>query len=193
MRTLYKSQTNAVLHLFDFCSFLTMPKLLASTLLLLFVFSATAQSQTVRIQIVGGANLLFNVNSYSKVKNGITYIDFTTIRVYYSDVNEDGTPNTSSMGWELMVNAATELFMPDYGTVTMPLSVLKINSKCAGKEKSAVLGIGESLIAEWLPGMDVKDAVEDVVLSYELGTNKELFGYSSDYFSTDLVFTLKSR
>lgn len=173
-----------------------MPKILASTFLLLFSIVATAQSQTGRIQIVGGANVVFSVNSYSKVKKGITYDDFTIVRVYYSDVILDGgneIPNPSSLGWELFVNAASETFIPDFGATSLPLSVLKIKSKCAGYDYSVVLGTTETQIASWQDGMGVKDAVEEVVLSYELGTNEELFGYSSDYYSTDLVFTLKPR
>lgn len=154
---------------------------------LLLAMLAFPQAQpSVRLQIVGGANVVFNVNSYSKVKNGITYDDYTTVRVYFSDADE------STNEWELLVNAIDANMNPDFGTKTLPLNVLKLRSSYSESDGAEiVLSDTETQLAH---GIHPKtNAVKDIKISYILGENGTLFGYSSDYFSTDLVFTVRFK
>lgn len=154
---------------------------------LLLAMLAFPQAQpSVRLQIVGGANVVFNVNSYSKVKNGITYDDYTTVRVYFSDADE------STNEWELLVNAIDANMNPDFGTKTLPLNVLKLRSSYSESDGAEiVLSDTETQLAH---GNHPKtSAVKDIKISYILGENGTLFGYSSDYFSTDLEFTVRFK
>lgn len=160
--------------------------LLILPFLLLAKFAFPQAQPSVRLQIVGGANVVFNVNSYSKVKNGITYDDYTTVRVYFSGADE--TTNE----WELLVKANNANMNPDYGTKTLPLDVLKLRSSYSESEGCEfALSNTETQLAY---GNHPKtSAVKDIKISYILGEDGTLFGYSSDYFSTDLEFTVRFK
>lgn len=168
-----------------------MSRLLASTFLLLLCLFATAQPETCGFTIVKGANLTFNVNSFSKVKNGITYEDFTIIRISFKDVTEGST------GWELFVRSLNKDLEPDFGTKKLPLDVLTINATCNGYRFSVNdLTTENKQIACWQTGFPLDGSTVDVVISYELGTANcagNLTGYTSDYFTADLEFTLSPR
>lgn len=168
-----------------------MSRILASTLLLLLCLFATAQPEKCGFTIVKGANLSFNVNSFSKAKNGITYEDFTIIRISFKDVTEGST------GWELFVRSLNENLKPDFGSRELPLDVLRIKATC-GDYSFFVndLTTANKQIACWQTGFPLDGSTVDVVISYELGTencNEKLTGYISDYFTADLEFTLSPR
>lgn len=138
-----------------------------------------------RLQVAGGGNLIFNVNSFSKARDGVKYDDYTTLKVYFSD------PNNETTGWDIFVIASSSDFAPDFGTVPLPLKALKLSLTGIGVSGQPItLSSSEQKI---LSSSDNSDTNMEIKVSYELGTNGELRGYMSDYFSTDLVFILRSR
>lgn len=153
--------------------------------LLLAINQAFAQSQSLRIKVTSGNNLEFNFNSYSKLKNGIQYDDFTTIKVSFSDVDEHGA--YTSTGWRLSVNASSDDLIPDFGTRHLPLSIIEMKFVHNSEVKQYPLAKAVTIVDD-VHQNPTNDYTYKV--SYSCGMNEELMNVTSDYFSTDIMFTV---
>jgi len=154
-------------------------------LLLLTVNQAFAQSQSLRIKVTSGNNLEFNFNSYAKLKNGIQYDDFTTIKVSYSDVDENG--DYTSTGWRLSVNALSDDLIPDFGTRHLSLDIIEMKFVHDFDVKQFPLSRAESIVDD-VHQNPTNDYTYKV--SYSCGINGEMMNVISDNFSTDIMFTV---
>ncbi|MBI9066916.1 MAG: hypothetical protein JEZ09_06465 [Salinivirgaceae bacterium] len=165
---------------------------------LFFMFSniSICQNITSRITILQGSSVNFVFDSYSDIENGITYEDFTEIRIYFNDTTDLGAPNPVSNGWELDVRANSATFEPDYGVTTLPLNTMQLRTYYYSTAYGPFdLGAADIEIAIWENLKPVINVVESIIISYDFGTvvGRKLDGYGSDFFSTDLIFTVKAK
>lgn len=137
-----------------------------------------------------GGNVVFNVNSYAKAKDGIKYDNHTVIRINYND------PNPTSHGCALTVEALQPDMEGEYGSQKMPLSTLRVKGgfQYGGNNYNLSLiplSASSQILYSHQGGMPTTDLEVDVNLSYELGTGDDkLLNYSSNCFRCDLQFTL---
>ncbi len=150
---------------------------------------------TARLTVLNGTNLVFNFNSLSKIEDGITYNSFTQLRIYFTDTLDNGSPG--SVGWELDVKASSDFLMADYGTFNLPLNYIRMYTDyytVSGHGPFDLSNVDQE-IAIWSAPNPVVNVNEIITISYSCGTvpGRKLFGLDSDYFTTDLIFTLKAK
>lgn len=183
-------------------------------LLGILVLTQTVYAQTVRLTVLGGTNLDFVFNSIVKYKNGIAYIDYTTLGITVSDA----PLGTDYLRWELSVEAEDSdgdgAITGSNPANTLPFSTIElsttINLGCAncleffpGPPKLALpdpladgAGPGTVVVdgnlfggADDIPP-DLSDVTDQITITYDCGTTVSLLGNAADYYADGIVLTL---
>jgi hypothetical protein len=148
---------------------------------------------TARITIIRNSRVEFHFNSLYKFEHGIQLKDWTEIKVYYNDTITGGIENPTTGGWELDVRANNIALQPDYGINTLPLNTIQISCHYDGSDHGPFdLESSDVEIASGTSGLNV---TKSILITYECGMvpGRELMYYESDFFYTDLIFTIKSK
>ncbi len=170
--------------------------LIVSFLFFFPAYKGYSQNTTSRLTVESGGSLNFYFNSLEKYKNGISYNDWTRLRIYYND-----TTNTGGVGvfpnWKLDVKAASATIDGDAGN-TLNLNTIEI-------EASQLIGVTGTLTGiHALTNADVSlitggaitaPGTATVFISYYCGQsrtvlNNNLLGKNPDYYVVDIIFTL---
>lgn len=128
-----------------------------------------------------------------KFNNGIELKDWTELKIYYNDTIAGGLENPATTGWELNVRANTPNFQADYGGVPLELDKIIIKTFYDGITYGPfTLSSSDVEIATGTSGLNVN---KNILISYECGMDvgNSLINYFSEFYSTDLIFTIKSK
>ncbi len=178
----------------------------------LFGVSSGISAQSAGFFIETGQVVPFVFNSFSKLENGITYTDWTRIRVQAQDANLD----FDTLGWTLSFRALTPIIQGDDPLNTLPLNTIRISTA----DNSPVppqfnptpgfidLTAGYQALATTIPAFHIPNTTapgpEQTILdiSYECGGNNSgcpgavncnrLFGQTPDLYTVDIevLFTV---
>lgn len=158
---------------------------------------------TARVGVISGGSVQFNFNSYAKIKNGITYVGHTKLKIYFND--DSGaplfTPNPNAKGWTLYCKALNSEILSDEGFPSLPLNTLKVTPRVLLSSFP-----GSTVIND--PGFflsDVSDGVwivrnitvgeyhaleATVELDFSFATSGSLMYVASGYYYLDLQFLI---
>lgn len=177
-----------------------MVKYLLFTIFLLFNIGLKSQNITSRLSLQSGGNVYFSFNSLEKYNNGISYNDWTKVKVYFVDTTNLGVQNSTK--WKLSVRSTRDKIYGDGGN-DLPLSTIEFttNSNDGGvvyNNPTILQDINTILISNGSQTVDVVAGTSwltDVFISYHCGTNvaNKLLGKPPDYYTVDLVFTLEAE
>ena len=157
------------------------------------IFSGNVLSQTSRLTITSGNSVYFPFNSLTKMNNGISYINWTRVTVFYSRL-----PGPGPVIWRLEVVPNSANFDGDAGN-TLTLDHVEIEATDGGGNLSATnyfgpLGLDSPSPIIIVSGGPEGDATDNIIdLSYYCGTNarNRVVGSSPDYYYLDLILTLR--
>ena len=156
-------------------------------------FSISGFSQTSRLTITSGNSVYFPFNSLAKMNNGISWVNWTRVTVFYSSL-----PGPGPFIWRLEVVPNSANFDGDAGN-TMTLDHVEIQASDGGGNLSAAnyfgpLGLDSPSPIVIVSGGQEGDATDNIIdISYYCGTNvgNRVIGSSPDYYYLDLIFTLR--
>jgi hypothetical protein len=151
-----------------------------------------------RISINRGSRVNFDINTFDKLENGMSKIDFTEIKIDYKDTDDQ-------KGWELTVQADAGYtdIAPYFGGLGLPLGIIEIEATFnppfppAYNVFKKTLSSASELIANdvWPLGPGVEKTVSYTVnISYfcNQGSTFVNFGdYLNDTYIVELYFTLQ--
>jgi hypothetical protein len=195
---------NVVLLGFLFISFLVFYKkikvikklILFFVFFIFFKFTWSQPYTTARLTVLTGNQVVFNFNLLSKIENGIILNDWTQLKIEYTDSTASGAEGT---GWELDVRTNGTYLVSEYGAVTsFTPEYIQLTTSYSGIGNTANivtdhdLSSSDTPIATYNSG-SVIGLKGIVTITYKCGTSGQLIGLESNYFSTDLVFTLKAQ
>lgn len=163
---------------------------------LLWVCNIQGQITTSRITILKGTFPYFAVNSLLKIENGISYTDFTHLRIYFLNTDIFGTPNADTT-WHLKVIALRDSIYGDAGH-SMPLDriEIRINSAPSGCTYNSStwypLSYGTYTVLVYDgPNSTING---EIGIDYRVGSPPNNFwGVATDYYAVDLEFVLEKQ
>ncbi len=170
------------------------------TFFLLFNIVLRSQNVTSRLSLQSGGNIYFSFNSLEKYNNGISYNDWTKVKVYFVD-SAGGVQNNATK-WKLSVKATRDKIYGDGGN-DLPLSTIEFTTN--GSDGGATYhnpeilqDINTILVSNGSQTVDVvagTNWLTDVFISYHCGTHaaNKLLGKPPDYYTVDLVYTLEEE
>ncbi len=169
-----------------------MNKLLIMVFVILFFGNyAAGQNTTSRLTIESGGSVNFYFNSLEKYKNGITYTDWTKLRIYYNDTTDAGGIGIYPT-WKLDVKALSPTIDGDAGnTLNLNTIELEATGNPGSTGVQALSNIDVSLITG---GAITAPATTVIFITYNCGksilTQNSLIGKNPDHYVIDIVFTL---
>ncbi len=97
--------------------------------LLLIVSQKNFGQASAGFYIETGSIVPFSFSSFAKLQNGITYTDWTTIRIKMQELTVDAT-DTFALGWTLSFRALTATIEGDRGVPAdnLPLNTIRLSS-----------------------------------------------------------------
>jgi len=158
-----------------------------------FLVSIIGFSQkTSRLRIESGSSVYFYFNSWDKIKNGITYDNWTKLSIYYDDTDiVDGK-------WELTALAKTSYIVSETG-----------NHPADDLELATIELVATGDNANWYDALSPLSAIETrlaygpetspnttkVYITYQCGVNATytLWGKKTDYYYVDILLTLRPK
>lgn len=146
---------------------------------------------TSRIRVLRGANLSFIFNTFSRFDNGVTYSEFTELRLYFNDTIDGGAANPSGAGWQLTMRALQPNIEGDMSTATIPLATIRATIHYDGNDYGPFdLSTLETKILE---DTDLVNVNKTIFISYDCGTQPatNLINKVPDTYVVDIDFTLK--
>lgn len=160
-------------------------KYLFSILLIFFFFNSNSQV-TSRLTIESGSSVYFYINSFDKLENGMSYIDWTQLTVFYEDTAAVST-------WTLDVGALSDKI---YGGGTNELELATIELEVSGDIANTYpvpirAPLVEQAVAKVL-ATGPETSSSSISISYYCGTNAiyKLLAKAPDYYTVDIQFTL---
>jgi len=157
----------------------------------------------------------FVFNSFSKLEQGITYTNWTRIKVKMQELDPTGGSDTSALGWTLSFRALTPSIVGDAGIPAnnLPLATIRLSSQDNSPNPPQFdptgvfveLSTAFQALATTIPGFHVPNTVaagpEQTILdiSYECGGNNsgcpaapcnQLFGKVPDLYTVDIELLL---
>lgn len=162
-------------------------------LLIVFLFLQTlnvfCQGYTLNLEEKKGTGAIdFYYNTLSRIKDGVTYNNYTEFKVTFTDLSV--LPDYT--GFALYVHSAFSSLEAEYGAIDIDLTEIKISTSddnggiCV---INAPLSLTPLSICSWATLPDDIEHTATIKISYSCG---ELTNRDSDYFSTMLVFELKT-
>jgi hypothetical protein len=148
-----------------------------------------------KINILNGTQIVFNFNMLNKIENGITLNDWTQLAIAYTDSTAIGGDGKK---WELMVRTDDSYLLSEYGSITTfsPGFILMTTTYIGDGTVSVVsdqpLSTSDTYIARQTDNATI-DVNGTVIITFKCGTSGELMNFESNYFTTDLIFTLKEQ
>lgn len=178
-------------------------------LFLLFFFSLNTSLRgqdyyTKRVEVVKGSGVQFYFNSYTSIKNGLNYPEFTRLKISFDDI-KGGIPDPFSPGWTLYCRASSSEILSDDGVSHLDLSylVIKVNLSSFANQPSPIFesnfilsnSVTGNMIAKSQPGLRAySGATAEILLDYSFaelpGTVNGLFDVKTGYYYVDLEFIL---
>jgi len=175
------------------------------TLLIVFVFCCfglklQGQIVTRRVGVVTGGQIQFHFNSYTTITNGLTYLKYTKLRIYFDDIiNLTPTFNPNSKGWTLYCRAMNPDILSDDGSPPLALGNLKIvpsvfASATPGDEVNAGFLLTDVGDGDWLARNIVVQSYYQtsmvIELDYFFASPAGLVGVAPGYYYLDLEFKI---
>ncbi len=156
-----------------------------------------AQNTTARLTIQSGQSVYFYVNSFDKYINGITYTNWTSLTVSFTDTLDNGTQ--TGMTWKLDVKAMNNNIQGTLGN--LPLNTIEIVATDGGGPSAtyspvfALSAIDQSLVTLGTQTDLVTPVLTTVNITYHCGKSitvpdNSLLGRTPDYHTVDLLLTL---
>ncbi len=179
---------------------------------LFFSFSSLLLGQNSAGFFIEKGNLVpFVFNSFSKLENGVTYTDWTRIKIKMQETTVDAI-DTFILGWTLNFRAITPAINGDAGG-SLPLNTLRLRSVDNSPNPPqftptggyVALNSGYQALATTIPGFHVPNTIaagpEQTILdiSYECGGNNSgcplppcnrLLGQTPDLYTVDIELLL---
>lgn len=169
---------------------------------------AFGQAASAGFYIERGSQVPFVFNTFSKLEQGVTYTDWTRIRIKMQEIKVDGI-DTLALGWTLSFRSITPAIVGDRGVPSdyLPLNTLRLSStdnSTSPPQQNAVgltdLTAAFQALSSATPGLHVPNdisGVEETILdiTYECGANNggcplvpcnQLFGKVPDNYSVDI-------
>jgi hypothetical protein len=160
-----------------------------------FQFAYSQYYLSGKISILNGTQVAFNFNMLSKIENGITLNDWTQLAIAYTDTTAVGADGRK---WELMVRTDDSYLPSDFGSITTfsPGFILMTTTYIGDGTVSVVsdqpLSTTDTYIARQTDNATI-DVEGTVIITFKCANTGQLIGYESNYFTTDLIFTLKEQ
>jgi hypothetical protein len=155
-----------------------------------------------------GSQVPFVFNSFAKLQDGVTYTDWTRIRIKMQELTVDAT-DTFALGWTLSYRATTAAIVGDRGVPAdyLPLNTLRLAStdNSTNPPQQNAIGLTDltaafQTLSNATPGLHVPNTltgVEETILdvTYECGANNggcplppcnQLFGRVPDNYTVDI-------
>ncbi len=170
-----------------------MRKVIMLVVLFLFVHNLKGQNPdtTSRLTVVKGGSVYFPINSMDKLENGMEYLSWTRLRVYFRATNSSG--NQSSQ-WRLTVHANdNDINGDNSNNLDLATVQIRVESSGAGNVYGGWHSLDDTPVIELIDEGDNVNTI-DVVISYRCGMDTptyDLLGESSDYYTVDLVYTIE--
>lgn len=178
------------------------------TMISSFVLQQGVKAQTGGFYIEYGSTVPFVFNSMQKLDQGITYTDWTRIKIKMEENNADAI-DTFALGWTLSFRALTATIVGDRGVPAddLPLSTIRLSSTDNSPNPPQLNAIALTdltaafqTLASATPGLHVPNTytgVEETVLdiTYECGANNagcpgapcnKIFGSEPDNYTVDI-------
>jgi len=168
--------------------------LIFTLLFCLVVISNTVigQNITKRVRVVSGGSASFIFNTIKDYNDGKVYSNWSRLYVYFLDTTNVGGDGAST-GWELLVRANQTNIDSDDGSLNIPLSTIEItpSTLIAGATATPITltDTDQQIISGIDPGATFIDG--EIVITYDCGVTTPLLGERPEYYSVDLIFTIK--
>ncbi|TVQ18540.1 MAG: hypothetical protein EA361_01320 [Bacteroidetes bacterium] len=173
--------------------------------LLLILFQQVLSQEVVtssRIRVESGGSVPFNINSYKKYEEGMSFEYWTRLSLSFSDSIVTGTEtNVSTATWKLEFKANTISMSGDYGG-ELDLDLISIKLFDAGGNNELGEFIEEGGDEGYVSLSDafqtlIKNAPQGnfndnkILITYRIGQGeKKLLNNPPDYFTVDIIFEL---
>lgn len=171
-------------------------------LILLFLGLQIFSQITKRLAVQSGGNIQFIFDTFYEYNNGVTYTDWTNLKVYYIDTTS-GSQDFLNDKWKLSVKATDPNL---YGSLANSLLVNEtIELNVWGDDATATYPY---LATKWQLDDSDRDVVTDgrqtdlaapvltnIYITYHCGkvTGHSLLGKPPDYYNVEIVFTLDTQ
>ena len=163
-------------------------------LFLLFCGSLTGlRGQTMGVVVVSGGTVQFQFNSYQKIKDGISYPNYSRVKIY----SINGNP--ACKGWTLYCKSTNSTILSDDGVSTLPLNYVKVTPHIESNDfpvyptvyPGFILSASDDKIAESTSIGALYDGKRAIlVLDIAFATSSGLIDVKSGYYYVDLFFTI---
>ena len=154
-------------------------------------FISFNQNTTSRLAIESGGSVNFYFNSFQKYVNGVTYSDWTKLRIYYNDTTNAGGVGTFPT-WKLDVKALSPTIDGDAGN---SLDLNTIELEATGDPGATGVQALSNIDVSLITGGAITDPGTSIIfITYNCGKSilapNALLGKNPDYYVVDIVFTL---
>lgn len=150
------------------------------------------QNITKRVRVVSGGSISFAFNSINDYTNGKIYNNWSRLNIFFIDTTNVGGDGIST-GWELLVRANQSIIDSDNGVLNLPLSTIEITPSTvipgATPTSITLTDSDQTIISGVDPGATFVEG--EIVISFDCGTIIPLLGKKPEFYSADLVFTIK--
>ncbi len=186
-----------------------------SIVVLTFFIQASLYGQTsAGFYIERGSMVPFVFNSFAKLEQGVTYTNWTRIKIKMQETTVDGI-DTFALGWTLSFRALTATIQGDRGVPAdnLPLNTIRISSTDNSPTPPQLNGVplteltnAYQDLATATPGLHVPNTIipgdpEETILdvTFECGANNagcpgipcnQLFGKMPDNYTVDIELLL---
>lgn len=159
------------------------------------IFSETIVSQNItrQLDVTTGTGVEFFFQYFNDFQFGKEKLNHTKLTVYYTDSTNAGDPSPLPEGWSLKVKADIAFLSSFFGTSTLPLNTISIETTDAYANTTQVfLSDAYQEIASWKPTeMDTINSYESLNLSYTCGQNTSVADSIDGEYRVLLMFLLE--
>lgn len=183
-------------------------RFIVTVVIALTLFKYGYSQESAGFYIERGSQVPFVFNTISKLESGVTYTDWTRIRIKMQEVTVDAL-DTFALGWTLSFRALTASMPGDRGVPAdyLPLSTLRLSSTDNSTNPPQQNGVALTdltaafqTLSSATPGLHVPNTLtgaEETILdiTFECGANNggcplapcnQLFGKVPDNYSVDI-------
>jgi|GEM_PF-1923026 len=154
--------------------------------------SLAQQNPSYQLYVESGGYMDFKIYSLSKYQGGVSYTNWTRLKIVYTDT----TAGTQTNKWYLSFKANTDEFVGVIPTETLPLNYVSLYVESLNRENPAT---SETLYQGPHPLPRSSDGFEPLVKFGDEGVFKlnityrldsAVIGHDPDYYNTELIFKM---
>ncbi|MEA2041961.1 MAG: hypothetical protein U9N85_05350 [Bacteroidota bacterium] len=149
-----------------------------------------AQAEEKRLRVDYGGTLPVIFDSLDDIGTGLTFTNYTQLHIVYTDTTALGAPEGN--GWQLTVKPQSQI--SGTGANVLPYNVVKLILTVDGTPPvpdTFFLTAAEQTLT--FKDENVVTEIHNIQISYEIGTDNSLAGYTPDRYTVVLEFTLEEH